>query len=392
MSLFNTFSKILITCPGRMAPYLKEEVISLGYPVLNESDTFVATDGSLYDCMSLNLSIRAGHHVLFLIDEFDAKNPEDLYKGFYHIQWDRYFKADSYVSFNSIVNHPMVNDSRFPNLKAKDAMADYFRTKVGSRPDSGSEKNGVVIFFYWIDGHCSVYIDTSGITLSKRNYRKIPYKAPLQETLAASLIIASGWKGESNFINPMCGSGTLAIEAAFIASNKPSGLLRNNFGFMHLNDFNEEEWKEFRRKAKSFSRPGLEIKIIATDINKDAVAAAKQNAKTAGVDHLIDFKVCDFAETEIPGSGGIIIMNPEYGERLGNIKELEATYKRMGDFFKQKCKGYKGYIFTGNFELAKKIGLRSGKRIPFFNGKIDCRLIEFELYEGSKKIKNTGDN
>lgn len=387
MSVFMSKSKILITCPNRLAPFLKDEISNLEYPVISESDTYIETEGTINDCMQLNLSVRTGHHVLYLIDEFRADNPDDLYKGFYKINWDKYFNVNSYVSFNSIVSHPAVNDSRFPNLKAKDAMADYFRNKTGSRPDSGSEKKGIVIFFYWINMQCSVYLDTSGISLSKRNYRKIPYKAPLQETLAASLILASGWKGEGHFINPMCGSGTLAIEAAMIALNKAPGLLRNNYSFMNLNEFSMDDWNEIRRKIKVSAKSKLDIKIVATDISREAVDSAKQNAKTAGVDHLIEFDVCDFADTKIPEGNGILMINPEYGERLGNIKNLEETYKRIGDFFKQECLGYKGYVFTGNFDLAKKIGLRTKRRIPFFNGKIDCRLLEYELYEGSRKNK-----
>lgn len=391
MSTFTVNSKILVTCPSRFAPYLKEEIEHLKYPVLSESDTYIETSGTLNDCMVFNLSIRAGHHVLYLINEFNAASLDDLYSGFKKIEWDKYFDVSAYVSFNSVVSNPEVNDSRFPNLKAKDAMADYFRDNYGKRPDTGSEKKGIIIFFYWIDQKCSVYLDTSGAPLSKRNYRKLPYKAPLQETLSASIILATGWKGESNFVNPMCGSGTLAIEAALIAQDKAPGLLRNNFAFIHFKDFNSENWNDIRKKIKSTSRSKSEIKIIASDISPEAIAAAKQNAKTAGVDHLIEFHVCDFAETEIPEGNGVVVLNPEYGERLGNIKNLEITYKRIGDFLKSKCAGYMGYIFTGNFDLAKKIGLRSKRRIPFFNGKIDCRLLEFELYAGSKKHKHSSE-
>ncbi|MFA4830186.1 MAG: hypothetical protein WC594_13320, partial [Thermodesulfovibrionales bacterium] len=205
------------------------------------------------------------------------------------------------------------------------------------------------------------------------------------ETLAAAVILATGWNSSSNFINPMCGSGTLAIEAALIGLNRAPGLLRNNYGFMHLKGFNESLWDELRTRAKKEAKKTIDCRIIATDISKEAVEAAKKNAATAGVERLIEFDVCDYAETTVPEGKGIVILNPEYGERMGMIKELENVYKGIGDLFKQKCKGYTGYIFTGNPDLAKKVGLRAKRRIQFFNGAIECRLLEYELYEGSRK-------
>jgi putative N6-adenine-specific DNA methylase len=207
----------------------------------------------------------------------------------------------------------------------------------------------------------------------------------MQETLAAAVILASGWKGNGNFINPMCGSGTLAIEATLIAINKAPSLVRNNYGFMHLRGFNESSWKALRKKTTAGAKKILNGRVIATDISQEAIEAAKKNAMTAGVAHLIEFGVCHYAETPVPKGGGIVVINPEYGERLGEIKKLEEVYKGIGDFFKKKCQGYKGYIFTGNFDLAKKVGLRTKRRIPFFNSNIECRLLEYELYEGSKK-------
>ncbi|MCU7495568.1 MAG: class I SAM-dependent RNA methyltransferase [Ignavibacteria bacterium] len=385
MSILNEKRKILVSCPQRISPILKEEVSLLGYPVISEQDTFVETLGNLEDAMRLNLFIRTGHRVLLFLEEFPAANPDALYKGFYGIKWEDFIEKDGYISVSSYAEHESVKDTRFPNLKAKDAIVDRFRDKFGKRPDSGSERKGVMIYFYWVKNHCSVFFDTSGVTLTKRNYRKIPFKAPMQEALAAAVLIAAGWKGEGNFVNPMCGSGTLAIEAALMGLDKAPGLLRSEYAFMHLKGFDREAWAKIRHEARLQGRKSLNGKIIATDISREAIRASIQNAKTAGVDHLIEFKLCDFRDTEIPMGGGTVLLNPEYGERLGKVAELEEIYKGIGDFFKKKCLGYKGYVFTGNFDLAKKIGLRTKRRIPFFNGNIDCRLLEYELYEGSRK-------
>jgi putative N6-adenine-specific DNA methylase len=391
MELFKSRNKILISCPQRISAYLRKEVESFGFNVTTEKDTYIETEGTMEDVMRLNLLVRTGHRVLFYLSEFEANTPEKLYKGIYKIEWEKYFGKLDYFSVSSHVEHEAVNDSRFPNLKAKDAIADRFRDKFGVRPDSGSERKGVMIFFYWVNNKCTVYFDTSGVTLSKRNYRKIPYKAPMQESLASAVLMAAGWDGSANFVNPMCGSGTLAIEAALMALDKAPGLLRSNYAFMHLKGFDEEQWKKIRQEIRAKGKKSVAGKIIATDISHNAIDAAKQNAKTAGVDHLIDFKVCDFRQTEVPDGGGFVVLNPEYGERLGEERQLEEIYKEIGNFFKQKCKGYSGYVFTGNFNLAKKIGLRSKRRIPFFNSKIDCRLLEFELYEGSRKPSKQGE-
>ena len=205
------------------------------------------------------------------------------------------------------------------------------------------------------------------------------------EALATSTILASNWDQKSTFINPMCGSGTLAIEAALLATNKRPGLFRMNYAFMHILGYDEQVFFTERRKLKDISKKEIGFKIIASDISADAVSISENNAKTAGVDHLITFQVCDFAETEVPEEPGVVFFNPEYGERLGVHSKLEATYKRIGDFLKTDCKGYRGYVFTGNPELAKKVGLKAARKIEFFNGKLDCRLMEYELYDGSKR-------
>ena len=230
-----------------------------------------------------------------------------------------------------------------------------------------------------------MYLDTSGEPLSRRGYRKMPARAPMQETLAAAVILSTSWRGGGHFINPMCGSGTLGIEAALIGLDKAPGLLRNDFAFMHLRNFRQGEWSALRQEARRKTRKGLGGRMILTDIDPDAVEAAKKNALTAGVEHLIEFGLCDYTQTLVPAEGGLIILNPEYGERLGQIRELERVYKGIGDFFKQHAQGYTGYVFTGNRDLAKKIGLKTRRRFIFYNSQIECRLLEYELYEGKGK-------
>jgi 23S rRNA G2445 N2-methylase RlmL len=388
MNIFETKSKILLTCPKRISPFLRMEVEALGLPVIKEGYMGVESEGSFADCMKLNMYSRTAHRVLYLLKNFKASNADDLYDQISLLEWEKYIPEDGYFSVISFTDNDTIVDTRFASLRCKDAIADRMMKKFNMRPDSGPDRYKTVINLHWKEKDVSVYIDTSGETIAKHGYRKIPLKAPMQETLAAAIILASNWDRKSTFINPMCGSGTIAIEAAMIAQNRPPGLLRSNYGFMHVKGYDNAAWEVIRWEAKQGVKKVLEAKIIASDISEEAIKASINNAQTAGVDHLIEFKVCDFKETDIPEEAGVVFLNPEYGERLGDESELENTYKEIGDFFKQKCKGYTGYIFTGNMNLAKKIGLKAKRRIEFYNGTIDCRLLMYELYEGTRKIKD----
>ncbi|CAN5793774.1 THUMP domain-containing protein [soil metagenome] len=387
MQSFTNKSRIIVTCSNRLSPYLQQEIIEIGFKPVRVFKTGVELEGSLSDCIRLNLNLRCASQVLFSLKEFRAHNATDLYKTLVEFEWEELIAANGYFSISSNVSNETITNNLFANVKVKDAIADRFRNKTGERPDSGPELNAVVVHLYWKEDVAEIFIDTSGETLSKHGYRKIPGKAPMLESLAAATILAGIWDRHSPFINPMCGSGTLAIEAAMIATNRRPGLYRSNYSFMHLLGYDEKFYSdEFSRLEKQVVTLGG-LKIIATDISEDAVNISKINAGIAGVEEMIDFNVCDFeATTLVENAAGVVYLNPEYGDRLGVEEELEKTYKRMGDFFKQKCKGYTGYIFTGNLELAKKIGLKPKRRIEFYNSKIDCRLIEYELYAGTKTI------
>lgn len=385
MQVFHNKSKIIITCNKRLSAYLQAETEALGYTIVRSFSTGLQLEGTVTDTIALNLNLRCASQILYSIKSFTAENPARLYKELLEIPWEELIDISGYFSVTSNVDNETITTPLFANVKVKDAIVDRIKDKKGVRPNSGSDQNKTVIHLYWKEDFAEIFIDTSGETLAKHGYRKIPGKAPMLEALASSVIMATKWDQRSTFINPMCGSGTLAIEAALIATNKKPGLFRMNYGFMHITGYDEQVFFTERRKLKDQATKDIAFKIIASDITEDAIQVSKQNAKTAGVDHLIDFQVCDFADTQVPEQPGVIVFNPEYGERLGVHTKLEATYKRIGDFMKTNCKGYTGYIFTGNPDLAKKIGLRASKKIEFYNGKLDCRLLEYELYEGSKR-------
>jgi putative N6-adenine-specific DNA methylase len=226
----------------------------------------------------------------------------------------------------------------YANLRVKDAIVDRLREVRGVRPETGAELRGSVIHLFWKGDYAEVFLDTSGDSLARHGYRKIPGRAPMLEGLAAGTILASRWDKVSPFVNPMCGSGTLAIEAALIATNTRPGLFRLNYAFMHLEGYDEEVYLAERGLLETQIKEVPGLKIIATDYSSQAISNARKNAMAAGVEDLITFEVCDFAETEVPEGNGIMIVNPEYGERLGELSELEETYARIGDFYEAKMR------------------------------------------------------
>ena len=379
---------VIVTCARGLEPFLRQEVEALGHKIRIAHETGVEIRATIRDTMRLNLWLRTPFSVMVLIEEFECHSPDALHAHAMNIAWEEIISPDEYVSVIARVDTPTVNNTNFAGLRVKDAIVDRIAQKVGRRPDAGPNRDHVVVNLFWKKERCWLYLNTSGRKLADRGYRRMPHKAPMQETLAAGVTLATGYCGDAPMINPMCGSGTLAIEAALIALGRAPGLLRANFGFMHDLRFDPTAWETIRIEARKKRTKNTIAPIIATDIDPQAIRAAKKNAETAGVHRLIDFRVCDFADTEVPPDGGTIIFNPEYGERVGDVTELEETYARIGDFLKQRCAGYVGYIFTGNLDLAKKIGLRASRRIPFFNAKIECRLLKFELYTGTRKKRD----
>lgn len=383
---FNKRSRIIISCMKRLAPYLDREVVDLGFEVERIFSTGIELKGTLNDCIKLNLNLRCASQVLYSLKSFRADHPEELYNGLLHYPWENVLHKDGYFSVTNESDNLFVNNSMFTNVKVKDAIVDRLRRETSSRPDSGAERDRAVINLYWKDNMAEVFLDTSGLTLSKHGYRKIPGKAPMLEALAAATIMASKWDRKSPFINPMCGSSTLAIEATLLATNRRPGLYRDNYSFMHVVGYHEGVYQKEKELLQSAIKEVPGLKVIATDISVDAIEISKVNAEIAGVTKLIDFDSCDFEATPMPEQkGGVVFFNPEYGERLGEETELEGTYARIGDFMKKKCKGNTGYIFTGNLDLAKKIGLKASRRIEFYTAQIDCRLLEYELYDGSRR-------
>ena len=380
-----TAREIRITCAPGLSQWVEEDVERLELPIVARKRTGVTVKGTWFDAWRLCLELRTGFQVLYPLRTFPCDSPADLYRETRAMDWSRFVAADGYLTVESRVDHPSINNSMYPNLQVKDAIVDAIFDATGRRPDSGPERRGVVVHLFWAGQRATISLSAAGRKLADRGYRRNPHRAPLQETLAAGIVLATGWCGETPLVLPMCGSGTLAIEAALVALDRAPGLLRSSFGFQNVLGFDAERWRRLRGAARRRARRELPVRITASDIDDRAIAAARRNAVTAGVAHLIDFDVCDFTKTAMPGEPGVVIVNPEYGTRLGDESELGATYRRLGQFFKERCSGWTCHVLSGNKELTTNVGLKASRRVPFFNAEIECRLLQYEMWEGARQ-------
>lgn len=283
MSLYTTKGTVTITCNKRLTPYLEQEVKELGFTVEETFVTGVRLNASLNECIRLNLNLRCGSQVLYSLKQFEAIDGDEIYDQLKSYPWETILPENGYFSITSNVQNETINNSMFANLRVKDAVVDRMRDKTGKRPSTGAELTGAVIHLFWKNEHAEIFIDTTGDSLARHGYRKIPGRAPMLEALAASTILATRWDRKAPFVNPMCGSGTVAIEAALIATNSRPGLFRENYAFMHLQGFNEKVYQEERGllEKQIVEVPGL--RIIATDLSEAAIVNARKNAKAAGV-------------------------------------------------------------------------------------------------------------
>ena len=375
---------IIVTCSRGATSVLEAELRELGFTARVLEETALSVSGTFADTLKMNLELRSAQRVLLELWSGMVTTPDQLHAALVGLPWENLMHPDGYLSITTSVDMPSVRDPRFAALRVKDAVVDRMNEACGQRPNSGPDRTGVVLHLHWFDGKAELYADTSGESLARRSYRLHPGKAPMNEALAAACLLHSPWRGTGPLINPMCGSGTLAIEGALIALRRAPGSLRKNFGFMHLKAYREEQWKELKRAAKAAELPRPPSRIIATDISPSMIEAARLNAEGAGVSDFIEFSVCDYAETEVPPEPGLVVVNPEYGERPGHTEHLEPVYRGLGNFFNQKCNGYSGYIFTRNLPLPRCVGLRTTRRLTLFNANIECRLLEFELYAGTR--------
>jgi putative N6-adenine-specific DNA methylase len=376
---------IALACARGLAPFTRREVKALGYEIAREDESSVELQGTLRDVMRLNLWLRTAHRVLVPVASVEAKTIDHLFTHASNVPWEDWLSPDACFTVHGVARNDTIRDTRLPMLRVKDAIADRLRMVHGRRPDSGAGWSGAAVFVLWRERDLRLFIDTTGEPLSRRGYRLWPGAAPMQETLAAACVMASGWDWHAPFVAPMCGSGTPAIEAALIAKHRAPALRRDRFAFMALGGYADPSgpdgvppadwWRAEHAAAVAAERPDAEVPpIIASDLSAESVRHARENARQAGMDGYIRFSVCDFSATPLPPGRGMVFLNPAYGERLGDIEALVPVYRRIGDFIRGLT-DYRGSVLTASPRLARELGFRTGKQFPFFNGPLECRLL-----------------
>ncbi len=352
--------------------------------VHNRAVSFTGDKGFMYKA---NICLRTALRVLVPIETFTIKDEKSLYDAIQSINWEDYMDVTDTLAIDTVLNSDLFTHSQYLSQKAKDAIVDQFRIKHNERPSVDLDRPTLRIHLHVFKDTCTVALDSSGESLHKRGYRDKTNLAPLNEVLAAGMVLLSGWDKRSTFIDPMCGSGTILIEAALIANNIPPGYYREayNFeGWKKILAFDEELYNTIFDAAID-KITNHEQKIIGGELSPNVAKKAKENIKHAKVDDIVSIKNCNMTDFEVPPGRGVVIMNPPYGERMvkDNIEEL---YKMMGDTFKKNFSGYDCWVLSSNLEAFKHVGLRPSRKITLFNGQLECKFMKYEMYQGTKKI------
>ena len=338
--------------------------------------SFHADRSVLYRCL---LTVRTASRLLVNRGSFEASSPENLYDGIRQMDWTALIDSTMTIAVDATVRDSALTHSHFVALKVKDAIVDQIRDARGSRPSVNTKDPDLRINIHLSKNICSVSLDASGTPLDRRGWRLDRNQAPLRETLAAAIIKHTGWDGSVPLLDPMCGSGTLLVEAAAMALNKAAGMGRS-FGIERWRDFDRTSWNAVKKELQAAERDSLSVPIFGFDQDPKSIIAARENARRAGLSYAISFDTRPFELVEPVGHQGVIVMNPPYGIRMGDWDQLTTLYRSMGDLFKQRFAGWTAYVLAGDLELAKMIGLKPSRRFVLFNGPLECRLLKFDLY------------
>jgi putative N6-adenine-specific DNA methylase len=370
--------KFFATCARGLEKILADELRELRADYIEPGRGGVRFHGDLATLYRANLWLRTAVRVLWPILEAPVQSPDDLYIAVQTIDWSRYMTPEHTLAVDCNVRDSAITHSMYAALRTKDAICDQFVAKVGRRPSVDTETPMVGLNLHIYQDQAVLSLESSGESLHKRGYRGVLSKAPLNEALAAGLIELTGWRGDVPLVDPMCGSGTFCIEAAWLALKRPPGLTRKRFGFMGWMNYDVGLWTTVRDDARRQVAKQLPAPILGYDVRRDAMHFSDTNARAAGIGHLLQFKQRDLAKfTPPPGPPGLLICNPPYGERIGEEKELVGLYRTLGEVFRECCKGWSLWVFTGNAFLARQIG-KPAQVLDLFNGKIPCRFLRYE--------------
>lgn len=362
---------------------LAGELEALGAENIQIVNRAVECTGDLELLYRANYRLRTALRILVPIRRFKARHHNTLYRQVQKIDWEAYFGLNDTFAIDATVHSPHIRHSKYAALRAKDAIVDQFRRKTSRRPNVDTHSPTLRIHLHISNENVIVSLDSSGDALFKRGYRMDSLEAPINEVLAAGMILCSGWRRDCPFIDPFCGSGTIPIEAALYAYNLPPQIAREQFGFMNWRDFDRACWEKVRREALA-AATAFEHPIHGFDKDFRAIKISQHNALAARLEGKIEFARKDFEKLDPPVENGLLIMNPPYDERLANA-HIETLYQSIGNRLKQAFPGFEAWIISSNKEALKSIGLRPSKKMTLYNGPLECKFQKYELYRGSRK-------
>jgi putative N6-adenine-specific DNA methylase len=371
-------SAFFATAPRGLESLLQKEVSLLGGKNAVSVPGGVSFEGGWDTCYRTNLWSRIASRVLWKVQDFAYRNEDDVYRAVKALEWPRYFDVERTLRVNVTAQKSPLRSLEFATLRVKDAVCDRFREALGKRPDVKRASPDIRVHVFLEKDKGTLYLDTSGEPLFKRGWRAGQSEAPLRENLAAGIVMLTGWRPEEPLLDPMCGGGTLLVEAAAMARGRAPGA-RRGFGFQNLKSFRAPLWEAVKREdVPDHSSPIL----YGSDNDPEALKAARRNLAAAGVERWVRLERTDVLERAAPAPSGVMVMNPPYGERMGSADELGRFYPKLGDALKKRFAGWRCYIFTADLKLPKLIRLEPSRRTPLWNGALECRLYEFEIVRG----------
>ena len=378
-----TTYSLFVTCTRGLEAPLSQELEQIKCQDIRAVDGGVACKGGMEQVYRINLHSRTASRVLLRLTKSGYRSEQDIYKAAKNIRWTDWFDLEQTFKVKVEGKRAQVKSLDFVGLKIKDAVCDVFRDACGARPSVGKIRPDIRIHAFIDERDIQIFIDTSGEALFKRGYRQDTGEAPMRENLAAGLLLLAGYDGTQPFQDPFCGSGTIVIEAAWIATRRAPGLMRR-FGFEKLKNFDAALWKKLQHEAETQIRPAP-APISGSDNDRHMIRAAVANAQAAEVDTFVRFEVKDAQDTRPNGEGGILISNPPYGVRLAEVQALQALYPQLGAWLKQHYAGWLAGMFTGDRDMPKFMRLSPKRKIPLYNGNLDCRLFLMDMVKGSNR-------
>lgn len=377
--------KLIAKTMAGLEGVLAAELLDIGAAEIRQTARAVHFEGNAEVMYRANFELRTALRILRPIAEFTAKDEAALYRHVYEIDWREYMEVDNTFAVDAVTWSETLRHSKYVALKTKDAIADRFRKETGRRPNVRVDDPDLLVHIHVNDTKATVALDSSGVSLHRRGYRIHGGVAPLNEILAAGMVLLTGWQADRPFLDPMCGSGTLVLEAALLAGHIPPQWQRKKFAFQQWKDYQPEVWERVRREALAQTTTNWPP-ISGYDRDFRALRIAEDNIAAAHLSGKIQLEKIPFEQLNPPSGPGLVVMNPPYDERIP-VEQTALFYKRIGDMLKQRFAGYDAWVLSANLEALKQIGLHPSRKITLFNGPLECRFLKFSLYEGSKKSK-----